>query len=70
MSSVYEPQRRQQHMAVRLEHYIVVIGGSGMKTVSLDDYKIWTYNLYTEHWKTHDIKGLRKEFPALEGACI
>ena len=45
-----EPQSRKQHMAVRLDHYIVVIGGSGLESEHelLSRYKIWTYNICTE----------------------
>ena len=57
-------------MAVRLDHNIVVISGSGMEKEALSHYRIWTFNLFTEHWNTHDIKGLSKETPAIDGACI
>ena len=57
-------------MAARLQHYVVVIGGVGMDNKPLFHYKIWTYNIYTEQWRTHDIQGLWKAAPAIYGGCI
>ena len=67
-----EPQRRKRHMAVRLDHYIVVIGGSALESEHelLSNYKIWTYNICTEQWRKHNIQGLSKGGPAIDGACI
>ena len=73
MPSGPEPQRRHRHMAVRLEHYIVVIGGLDMENQPLCHYKIWTYNIYMKRWRTHRTKGLwtfPKRAPALYEGCV
>ena len=44
------------HIAVRLNHYIIIIGGT-LKIITSADSKqnhvIWRYNLYTEQWKKY-----------------
>ena len=39
------------HIAVRLDHYIVIIGGDTAN--SGQDHVIWMHNLYTEQWKRY-----------------
>ena len=39
-----------EHVAVRLDHYILVFGGVHGERCS---FPIWMYNLYTEQWSTH-----------------
>ena len=52
----------KNHIAVHLNHYIVVIGGQ------YKEYCIWTYHLVTECWKKHwSPKGQVPEI--LTGAC-
>ena len=50
-----EPQQRRKHMAVRLEHYVVMFGGTGYPSEDafLPCHVIWFYNLYTEMWTKH-----------------
>ena len=54
-----EPQRRFGHMAVRVEHYILLFGGAWWDDRQnfqlLPANVIWMYNLYTEQWKEYTI---------------
>ena len=65
------------HAAVRLDHYIVVIGGKGelrsvRKKVTLINNEVWMYNLYTEQWRVCDMLQGSKASPAstIDFACI
>ena len=62
----------QGHLAVRTKNCIVVFGGwhgIGLtRFVPISKDVIWTYNLYTEQWRTHQIHN--KNLPhSSEGAC-
>ena len=48
-----EPKQRRHHMAVRLEHYVVMFGGIDSSSKVLPCRVIWLYNLYTEMWTKH-----------------
>ena len=50
------------HVAVRLNHCIVVFVSEAART-------IWTYNLYTEIWKENMLQEQGKDIPYLEGHC-
>ena len=41
------------HMAVNLEHYIVVLGGRTSMTNYIPLHEIWAFNIYTEQWERH-----------------
>ena len=41
-------ERRREHMAVCLEHYVVIFGGIDFSSKALPCRVIWLYNLYTE----------------------
>ena len=62
----------RNHTAVRLNNYIVVIGGEASRSQHKRPNKdlrriIWTYNLVTERWKLHMSTG---QVPGLfRGAC-
>ena len=67
-----EARKRFDHVAVRLDHYIVVLGGSWLR----DDVKeplplnvIWMYNLYTEQWIKHRIPVIKMVPPPTDQGC-
>ena len=77
MGHIVEPQKMWGHAAVRLNHYIVVIGGKGemrsvIKRETLINNEVWMYNLYTEQWRMCDMLQGSKASPAsiIDGACI
>ena len=43
--------RRWGHVAVRVAHYILVIGGTWTSRDISSHHVIWMYNLYTEQWR-------------------
>ena len=45
------------HVALRLNHNIVVIGGINKMSDLVPTNEIYMYNLYTEQWKKHEIQG-------------
>ena len=51
--------RMTSHVAVRLEHCIIVFGGfsiiDGISQEPLPSYDIWMYNLYTEQWRKETV---------------
>ena len=51
----------QNHcVAVRLEHTILVFWNAtpmGAESEIFTEHEIWTYNLWTEHWKEHTLSG-------------
>ena len=59
MDGETEPQRRFGHVAVCVEHYIVMFGGAWQddrQNLVLSSVNvIWMYNLYTEQWKKNII---------------
>ena len=57
-----------KHIAVRLDHFIVVVGCC-MYEDYIENHMPWTYNLYTEEWRKYFIpKG--KMIPInLQGGC-
>ena len=58
-----EARKRFDHVALRLDHYIVVFGGSWWHDVNEFEFEerplplnvIWMYNLYTEKWSKHGL---------------
>ena len=42
-----------EHCAVRVDNFIVIIGGAELNGPALSTHAIWTYNLYTDKWKKH-----------------
>ena len=72
MGHLVEPKKMWGHAAVRLFHYIVVIGGKGefrtvqRKKTSINN-KVWMYNIYTEQWKVCD---MHSPASTIDGACI
>ena len=67
-----EARKRFDHVAVRLDHYIVVFGGSWwyddvLKTLPLN--VIWMYNLYTEQWSKHGLSAGTMAPPPTDQAC-
>ena len=58
MSDAIEPPRRSRHVAVRMEHCLLVIGGFIVNGPDGDVHPasqdvIWMNNLYTEQWIKH-----------------
>ena len=55
MDGETEPERRYRHVAVRVEHYLLLFGGEwrdkGQDLQIFPANVIWMYNLYTEQWK-------------------
>ena len=50
-----------RHTAVRLNHYIIIIGGFHRKSAdSNKNHEIWKYNLYTEQWRKYLIPKTKK----------
>ena len=76
-----EFQGRFGHVAVRLEHYILIAGG--ISTIhhgvgkemkpwlvnGLSHLEVWLYNLYTEQWRKHVISSSQLAPPVTVGAC-
>ena len=51
---VRESPEVSDHIAVRLNHYIIIIGGTGRTCAdSKQNHVIWRYNLYTEQWRKY-----------------
>ena len=50
-----EPPQTFGHIAVRLEHCILVTGGDGIDGERKSHRLIWLYNLFTEQWTEHTI---------------
>ena len=50
---------RFSHMAVQLDHYILVLGGTWVDDIDEEEEKalplheIWVHNLYSEQWRKH-----------------
>ena len=53
MSNHLTPERRTGHCAVSLGNFIIIIGGQYRHKISTR--VIWSYNLYTEEWRKHEI---------------
>ena len=68
-----EPEKRNGHVVVCLEHYILVLGGEDIENSSeltaLSPSVIWIYNLYTEQWKKHITLDREKAPRAIYRAC-
>ena len=54
-----ELPRISEHCAVRLDNFIIIIGGESDGLV-LPTREIWTYNLYTDKWEKHVIPKKRE----------
>ena len=55
---------RMQHVAVSLDHCIIVFGGVKVNNDPLSLRTIWMFNLYTEQWRKHEIPNTKKAPPA------
>ena len=63
MSDACVPETMHEHVAVNMDHYILLFGGrfvKGQEYIPMDhDFiplnVIWMYNLYTEQWRKHMI---------------
>ena len=55
MFNEFRAQCRYAHVAVPLDHYIIVFGGKWRDNQPFNIHTIWMYNLYTEQWETHFI---------------
>ena len=71
-----KPERRYLHVAVCLEHYILVLGGNRCETIKMLTYDvhtalpanvIWMYNIYTGQWRKHTIPYTEKAPYAIRG---
>ena len=50
------PGKLHGHVAVNMNHYILVFGGKFIKDYNhIPLHEIWMYNLYTEEWRKHVI---------------
>ena len=60
----------REHIAVRINSCIVVTGGVHVANHHevISHHVIWTYNVYTEKWRKHQIHD-KNIPPPLEGAC-
>ena len=63
-----EPHRRYGHVAVHLDHYILVFGGTLQDYEALGNDIIWMYNLYTGQWRKQKVPCKDKCPPACFGA--
>ena len=64
-----EARKRFGHVAVRLDHYIVVFGGRWQNNEPLLMDMIWMYNLYTEQWSMQEIPVEKTAPPPTHEAC-
>ena len=69
-TTMSEYQGGCKHVAVRLNSSIVVIGGRNRYYQTMPLSVIWTYNLYTEQWRKHQIPHEVNDVPnELEDTC-
>ena len=66
MSTEFSPERRFDHCAVSLDNCIIIIGGQC--TYKVSTRVIWSYNLYTEEWREHEIPDTSFAPEAFSGA--
>ena len=64
-----EHSSRYEHVAVRLDNYIVVIGGFNRYIDIASTHVIWTYNVYTDYWRKYHTPGSKSAPPPLQGTC-
>ena len=57
------------HVAVRLNNDIVVVGGLDRDCRPVSTHVIWMYNVYTDQWRKYCVPGRKSTPPALAGAC-
>ena len=69
MSYGTQPQKRYGHVAIRMEHYVLVIGGTWRSNQPFCQSVIWIYNLYTEQWRRYAIPDKKIVPPGAIGAC-
>ena len=62
------PPKSFEHMAVRVKHYILVLGGTWKKREKIPLRKIWMYNICTQQWQKYVITR-KKAPPATLAAC-
>ena len=69
MPGKIKPGKRFGHVAVRLNHHILVIGGKWENYVPKFQREIWMYNLYIDRWQKYDLPQHEAAPPALDSAC-
>ena len=57
MKNIAGPKKRYAHVAVNQDRYILVFGGIGKKG-PFSQRVIWKYNIYTEQWTNHMVRGM------------
>ena len=55
MGNDYKALTRYGHLAVRMNHCIIVFGGMGMSKRTYSIHTLWMYNMYTEAWEEHSV---------------
>ena len=65
-----EELQRCGHIAVHLEHYILVFGGTCPLGTLLSCHIFWMYNLYTEKWRRFEIPSSKAAPPSCEGCAV
>ena len=70
MVNKFEPLVRWSHSAVRLNNYVVMIGGRGSDGALLSPREIWVYNLYTEEWRKYVITRQSQAPDPFESAVV
>ena len=58
-----------KHVVVRLDNYIVVVGGWGRDRKPVSTHVIWMYDVYTDQWSKYHLPVEKSAPPALSGAC-
>ena len=66
MAEEPDPSRLCGHVAVCLEHRVLVFGGWDFK---VSQRTIWAYNLYIEKWRKHEIPRQQRTPPSCYRAC-
>ena len=64
-----DPKMRDGHVAVPLEHYVLVLGGREKESQPFSYRVIWIYNLYTDAWKRYVILNDKVFPPEYVCAC-
>ena len=67
--SVEPLEKRIGHVAVNLDHFVIVFGGAMPNHRTLSLRKIWMYNRYTEQWMKYVIPTTHQAPPSTWRAC-
>ena len=59
----------KKHIAVTLDHYIVVMGGIDSETGQVNAHSVWLYNLFLEQWQKYEIPKKKQAPDNLIRAC-